>query len=72
MKIIKAGKVPEKVKRDKRFECLKCGCVFDAEEGEYKCEEFYGYSAQCPCCGEMTGRVVNLREKGENHGKNKK
>ncbi len=62
MKIIKAGKVPEKVRR---FECLQCGCIFDADEGEYKCEEFYGYYVQCPCCGEMTGRV--LKSESELH-----
>lgn len=35
MKIIKHGKKPEPVDTTKRFRCLVCGCVFEADAGEY-------------------------------------
>ena len=60
MKIIRKGTPPKNIKR---FECLQCGCIFDAGESEYKCEEFYGFSVKCSCCGEMTGRVVESERK---------
>lgn len=63
MKIIKAGKIPEKIKQIKRFECLQCGCIFEADEGEYICGEYYGYPVQCPYCREMAARVVVMRKR---------
>ena len=63
MKIIKQGEM-EKTTKTVRFECRSCGCIFEANEGEYKyydapvayaCE----YDAECPCCGkEVSAPVV--------------
>lgn len=52
MKIIKEGNL-DKIKQTKRFECKICGCVFEADAGEYKLtferntEVAY---AKCPTC----------------------
>lgn len=35
MKIIKHGKKPEPLNPVKRFECPRCGCVFEADDSEY-------------------------------------
>lgn len=58
MKIIKPGKSKEELKtilnKTKRFECKTCGCIFEADNGEYIEEEgFYSYSyyCECPNCG---------------------
>lgn len=57
MKIIKQGKTIEELeailKKTKRFECKICGCVFEADDGEYKWVEdhIYGaYVCDCPNC----------------------
>lgn len=57
MKVIRMG---EKHLPIKRFTCRSCGCVFEAEEGEYKVASNiewakYGFNAKCECpyCGEM-------------------
>lgn len=52
MKIIKEGN-KELLKKTKRFNCDKCGCVFEADKGEYKCYTQYNtdkYYCVCPCC----------------------
>lgn len=59
MKVIKQGKNKEELKaifnETKRFECMTCGCVFEADKGEYKhsssCrnEDVY-YYCECPNC----------------------
>lgn len=36
MNIIKKGNLPEYLKKTIRFTCDYCGCVFDAEAGEYE------------------------------------
>lgn len=50
MKIIKSG-----IKPGKQFTCHYCGCVFLAEQGEYKFQENSQrrcyYEADCPECG---------------------
>lgn len=58
MKIIKQGKSKEELKtilnKTKRFECKTCGCIFEADKGEYKFEEDYicsTYYCKCPNCG---------------------
>lgn len=58
MNIIKQGKTKEELKAilnaTKRFECKTCGCIFEADEGEYTEEEsFYSYINYCKCpnCG---------------------
>lgn len=54
MKIIKPGKIPE----TKRFECRKCGCIFEATNSEYEeekdtdCADIYYWAINCPCCRE--------------------
>ena len=52
--ILKQGNL-NRLKRTLRFECKKCGCVFDAEQDEYKSQysqrEMCGwYEIKCPCC----------------------
>lgn len=67
MKIIKQGKSKEELKailnKTKRFECKTCGCIFEANEGEYKFEEDYIYSTyycKCPNC-DGTAFEVKMR-----------
>lgn len=48
----------------KRFECDKCGCVFEADKGEYdpymeNCSICF-YS-KCPCCGNLARFKDNVR-----------
>ena len=57
MKIIKQGKTKEELdailKETKRFECKTCGCIFEADKGEYKREEDFihgTYFCDCPNC----------------------
>ena len=54
MKIIRKGDL-NRLKEIRQFECSACGCVFEAERGEYKYDysqrEDYGwYEIQCPTC----------------------
>lgn len=57
MKIIRPGKIDPKTKR---FTCSYCGCVFEADQGEY-CNVSYSEwvtdhieeKCQCPTCGAM-------------------
>jgi RNase P subunit RPR2 len=54
LRIIKHGDV-NRLKQIKRFECKSCGCIFEADNSEYKHEfsqrEMCGwYSVQCPTC----------------------
>lgn len=53
MKIIKEGNL-ELLKKYVRFECNHCGCVFEAEKGEYVIHsdqrEGTWYSVKCPTC----------------------
>jgi len=54
-KIILPGK-KEVLKATKRFECPKCGCVFDADKDDYETGTQYNdvyYSCECPMCGVM-------------------
>lgn len=58
MFIIKDGDkelAEKKIKETRRFECRMCGCVFEADKGEYRgedgCDFRYYYYAKCPCCG---------------------
>lgn len=64
MKIIKQGKTKEELKailnKTKRFECKTCGCIFEADEGEYETEEVQIYSyhyCKCPNCGQKANEV---------------
>lgn len=57
MKIIKPGLSKEeleaKLKAVKRFQCTTCGCVFEADKGEYEADDDYCrvvYYCKCPNC----------------------
>lgn len=52
IKIIKPGKKPDAVKR---FTCRHCGCVFEADEGDYELvfnlsNGNYVLKVDCPNC----------------------
>lgn len=57
MEIIKQGDL-SKLKNPKRFECLRCGCEFLANDNEYVYEGMWRnlqtYTSYCPCCGTKT------------------
>lgn len=62
MQIIKPGK---KISTIRRFECTNCGCVFEADESEYKIVFNYNESharCKCPCCNKWANEV---RMRGE-------
>lgn len=69
MNIIKQGKTKEELKailnKTKRFECKTCGCIFEADEGEYTHNTHqYNetiYYCQCPNCSK-DAREVKMRE----------
>lgn len=68
MNIIKQGKTKEELKAilnaTKRFECKTCGCIFEADKGEYETEEVQIYSyhyCNCPNCGQKANEV-KMRE----------
>lgn len=67
MKIIKDGdqnKAAKKLKQTKRFECSVCGCVFEADKGEYTpCMNQFDYSAhaECPCCKQRAYEIRTRR-----------
>lgn len=53
MKIIKNGKL-RKLKKILTFNCDFCGCVFEADNTEYKIGSQYNetyYYIRCPFCG---------------------
>lgn len=61
LKIIKEG-TKERLDRLKRFECEKCGCIFDADKTEYESGSQYNdtyYFCKCPFCGnDMYNEIV--------------
>lgn len=58
MIIVKNGKIPNRIIC---FECDYCGCLFEAEKGEYLCSSqmevlhngLGQYKCKCPCCNNM-------------------
>lgn len=55
MKILKPGLKPN-LDQPKIFSCLRCGCEFEADVGEYTFSNGYSvlsFYATCPCCGDM-------------------
>lgn len=55
MKIIQHGNI-DRLKKVIEFKCKLCGCVFQAEKGEYKYQysqrdDASWYEAKCPLCG---------------------
>lgn len=68
MKIIKQGKTEEELKailkETRRFECGKCGCIFEADKGEYTHTTQYNethYYCKCPNC-KKNAHEVEIRE----------
>lgn len=64
IKIIKPGKL-KNPKGTRRFLCLNCGCVFDADRGDYEASDQYQttvYAAICPTCHHTTCRSEPLDE----------
>jgi RNase P subunit RPR2 len=35
----------------KKFKCWRCGCIFEADSGEYRIKETYHVVVKCPECG---------------------
>lgn len=58
IKIIKDGSL-KKINKTKRFTCLKCNCIFEADDSSYTTHywrnETY-ITAICPFCGESVNR----------------
>lgn len=57
MEILKQGKI-ENIRKPKEFSCKKCGCIFRADNTEYKMADYWanvhdGIEAECECptCG---------------------
>lgn len=61
MKIIKDGLSYEEIEKKRKgircFKCDFCGCVLEAEQDEYKCNQYYNselsYTCLCPKCNEF-------------------
>lgn len=67
MKVLKEGD-PNRAERfviqTRRFKCERCGCIFEADKGEYKFVSQYNevsYFCKCPCCGETNANEVIMR-----------
>lgn len=50
MRIIKEGSTT------KQFTCNNCGCIFECDDSEYRCETYCAtnithYTVVCPTCG---------------------
>ena len=68
MKILVEGKLDQL--KEVKFECDRCGCIFVANEMEYRIEaEFpgcYALMCECPCCGMnvLINEAIIMRPKG--------
>lgn len=67
MKIIQRGNL-DLLKEIRKFECDRCGCIFEAEKGEYQVYSQYNepyYTCICPTCRdvalEMRSTIINER-----------
>ena len=53
MEILRKGAFSHKLNKPKKFECEWCGCIWVAENGEYK-HDWSKHSIptymKCPCC----------------------
>lgn len=63
MKILSSGN--KKITNpDIKFFCNKCGCLFIAEYGEYKCDssqiEGKSWHVNCPECGKMISTDIPM------------
>lgn len=67
MRVIREGDL-RRVSTAHRFECSRCGCVFEADSAEYRTESDYRngifYAIECPTCGWQ----VTLNPEDERHG----
>lgn len=67
MKIIKVGDM-NRLNTMHRFECERCGCVWEADASEYRIESDYRngryYVCKCPTC--MRETIMHPEE--EKHG----
>ena len=68
IKIIKPGKF-KNPKDTRRFLCLNCGCVFDADRGDYEAfticsqlDDVIVHQAICPSCHKWARRSEPLDE----------
>lgn len=76
MKIIKDGLSYEEIKKKREeiekkregircFKCDFCDCVFEAEQNEYKCNQYYTgeliYTCLCPKCNEFAHEDKTIR-----------
>lgn len=76
MNIITDGDI-EKAKAIVEFECYECGCVFEAEKSEYRCETtrrrsgyvFYHFSVidGCPCCKHGVDKTMYYKPQKKKH-----
>lgn len=63
MTVLKEGdceRAKQSVLKTRKFECDFCGCVFEANRGEYKSASQYNcidYFCKCPCCGYRADEV---------------
>lgn len=63
MKIIKEG-TQAQIDKVKRFECDKCGCIFEADKTEYESTSQYNethYHCTCPFCKAIAYKEIPLR-----------
>lgn len=61
MKIIQHGRPNPELSTIKRFKCGFCGCVFEADEGEYAvCQHYNDICRQCKCpdCEKLANEVI--------------
>jgi hypothetical protein len=68
IKIIKPGN-PVKAKQTRRFTCLFCGCIFNADLGDYEAvmicnqlDDVIVHQAICPACHKWVRRSEPLDE----------
>lgn len=62
MKIIKQGHI-ELLEGIKKFECEKCGCIFEANRAEYRSGMQYNidyYYCRCPTCNTTVYKEVKI------------
>lgn len=76
MKILQHGHIPDPPKKTRRFKCVNCGCVFEADRSEYNCAGPWGVVQHhgrivalpneyfCPC-PECTGIGREITPKGD-------
>lgn len=64
MKILKEGD-PKRLRRPIVFQCLNCGCEFEAEKYEYEQNLHDGTCCRCPYCGTNTWEILQIMKEGK-------